>query len=384
MSKANHLNYLLEQYLQGIITRDELAEFYQYMEDNRLQEILDGVIHDYFTSAPDRLHTNSEKVGELAWQNITAQIEDSKPTVKLRLTMPLKLIAAAAAVVIISLTIFYFNPLGPKKDAVSIAVTRDLPPGTHRATLQAANGKIYQLGGSEKEIIAEEKAIRYQDGSILEAESGVQNFVLSTPKGGQYKITLADGTEAWLNAASSLSYPNRFIGKERRVIVQGEVYFEVTHNARQPFIVQTAKQEIKVLGTTFNVNAYPDEGKTVTTLVNGLVKLDQLNGTKTAFLYPGEQSVLEQQVFEVSPVDVSLYTAWKDGEFRFKATPLIAVLHQVERWYNLDIDYENIPQDIQIHASIRRDKPLSAVITALEKVTNLKFEIKGRSMKLMK
>lgn len=384
MSKPTRIKLLFDQYLQNIISEDELAELHQYLQDDEHQVIFDEAVGDYFDSTSHTVHIKSKEVGDLAWQKIAQHIAAPEPAKSLRLVSTFRFVATAAAIVIILFTTLYIYQSNLAQDHLRKTIAHDILPGTNKATLQARNGKMYQLAGSKEEIIAGEKAIRYKDGTLLETEDQVQNFTLSTPKGGQYRITLADGTKVWLNAASSLSYPNKFSDNERRVVLQGEAYFEVAHNAKKPFIVSTRDQEIKVLGTTFNVNAYQNEGMTVTTLINGRVKLNSPNSSKAAYLKPGEQSILNQNAFRIMPVDVTFYTAWKDGEFIFKATPLSTVLRQIERWYNLEIDYNGIPEDIQIHASIQRDKPLSAVLSALEKITNLKFDIEGRRMKLMK
>ncbi|NMN36054.1 FecR family protein [Pedobacter sp. SG918] len=384
MSKPTRIKLLFDQYLQNTITEDELAELYQHLQDDEHQAQFDEVVSHYFDSTSHAAHVNSKEVGDLAWQEISQHIADQQPPKKLRLFSTFKFVATAAAIVIVLFTTLYIYQSNHTQNRLGKAIAHDIQPGTHRATLQAANGKIYQLEGSKQEIVADKNAIRYKDGALLETEDQIQNFTLTTPKGGQYRITLADGTKVWLNAASSISYPSAFAGKERRVVVHGEAYFEVAHNAQKPFIVSTDKQDIKVLGTTFNVNAYENEGVTVTTLVHGRVQLNGPNISKPAYLNPGEQSVLNQYAFQIRPVDVSLNTSWKDGEFIFTATPLTAALRQIERWYNLEIDYRGIPENIQIHASIQRDKPLSAILSALEKITNLKFDVEGRRVKLMK
>lgn len=384
MSKPNRINLLFDQYLQNIINKDELAELHQHLQDDQHQALFDEAVSDYFDSTSHTAHTKAKEVGDLAWQKIAQHIAEPKPAKKLRLFSTFKFVAAAAALVIVLFTTFYIYQSNRAQDRLTKAIAHDIQPGTHRATLQASNGKIYQLEGSKEEIIAGEKAIRYKDGALLETEAQVQNFTLSTPKGGQYRITLADGTKVWLNAASSISYPSIFTANERRVVLRGEAYFEVAHNVHKPFIVNTETQEIKVLGTAFNVNAYENEGVTVTTLVHGRVQLKGPNTSNPSYLNPGEQAVLNRNTFQITPVDVTLNTAWKDGEFIFTATPLTVVLRQIERWYNLEIDYSGIPEDIQIHASIQRDKPLSAVLSALEKITNLKFDVEGRRVKMMK
>ncbi|SFA51754.1 FecR family protein [Pedobacter suwonensis] len=383
MSKPNRIKFLFDQYLNNVITEDELAELNEHLQNNEDELQFDAVVNGYFDSASHAVHPKSKAIGDLAWNAIAHEIEKVQPKQR-KLFSSLQYIAAAAAILIFLCSTFFIYRSIYLKDTLRKDIAHDILPGTHRATLQAANGKIYQLDGSKQEIINDENTIRYKDGALLEKEDQIQDFTLSTPKGGQYRITLADGTKVWLNAASSISYPSAFTGKERRVMVMGEAYFEVAHNAQKPFIVKTQSQEIKVLGTAFNVNAYQNEGVTVTTLVHGRVQLNSPDISEPAYLNPGEQSVLNQNAFRITPVDASFYTAWKDGEFIFKATPITEVLRQIERWYNLDIDYSGIPEDIQIHASIQRDRPLSAVLSAIEKITNLKFSIEGRRMKLTK
>ena len=207
---------------------------------------------------------------------------------------------------------------------------------------------------------------------------------LTTARKGQYKLTLPDGTAVWLNAESSLRYPLTFTGKERVVELQGEAYFEVKHNAQKPFIVQTPNQRLKVLGTVFNVSDYPNEEQTVTTLVQGKVSLSSPLSQGEQVLHPDKQAVLNQRGYQIADVDVRAFTAWKENEFRFKATPLPEVMRQLERWYDLDIDYAQVPKDIRIHALIRRDKKLSSVLYALEQTTNIKFRREGRRLVLMK
>lgn len=383
MSKPNRIKFLFDQYLNNVITKDGLAELNQHLQSNEDDLQFDEVVIGYFDSTSYSVHPKSKAIGDLAWNEIAYAIEKVQPKQR-KLFSPLQYVAAAAAILIFLFTSIFIYKSIDHKETLQTNIAHDILPGTHKATLQAANGKIYQLDGIKEEIIANENTIRYKDGALLEKEDQIQNFTLSTPKGGQYRITLADGTKVWLNAASSIAYPGAFRGKERRVMVTGEAYFEVAHNAQKPFIVSTREQEIRVLGTAFNINAYQNEGVTVTTLVHGRVQLNGPNISKPAYLNPGEQSVLNQNAFQVASVDASFYTAWKDGEFIFKATPITEVLRQIERWYDLDIDYNGIPEDIQIHASIQRDKPLSTVLSALEKITNLKFNIQGRRMKLMK
>jgi hypothetical protein len=382
----NNIEELFNKYIEETITDQELSQLYDLFRDENSQEKLDALLLAYFSgdsAGSPMLDARAGIVKDHAWLAIEEQL-GIRHASKFKKRSWWQGVAAAASLLLILSCGFYFYKefINDRRSASQVAGI-DIPPGTSRATLTASNGKVYQLNGEKEEIVTDKESIHYKDGDVLSASDSIQRVTLSTPRGGQYRVTLSDGTKVWLNAASSLSYPTFFTGKERKVKLNGEGYFEVAQNASQPFIVQTADQEVRVLGTSFNVNCYSDEHRTVTTLVTGSVQLDSKNDAGPLRLYPGEQAILAKAGFDVSAVDVSLYTAWKDGDFRFKATPLTEVLRQIERWYDLDIDYTGIPDDIKVHASIRRDKRLSTVLHALEKIGNIKFEVEGRNIRLI-
>ncbi|MBE5320729.1 FecR domain-containing protein [Pedobacter sp. MR2016-19] len=384
MNKEINVELLFEKYTNNSIDDEELFQLHSFFQTGNNEEQLNTLLQAYFASevTSDIPEEKSAEVADLAWIEIQQNIGLRKPTLMGRISWITKV--AAAVLIFLSLSVYFILKNDSAGKLASKDYITDIQPGTNRASLISSKGTVYQLNGEKQEIITENGIVHYKDGTLVENEESDQNLTLTTPKGGQYCVTLSDGTKVWLNAASSLSYPATFSGKERRVELLGEAYFEVHHNASQPFIVSTRGQQIRVLGTSFNVNAYNDDNKTVTTLVNGRVQLSRDGNDEAPQLHPGEQSVLAGAGFEIAEVDASLFIAWKDGQFRFKATPLTEVMRQVERWYNLDIDYTGIPTDIQIHASISRDKKLSTVLHALEKITDLKFEIKGRSVKLMR
>jgi len=384
MDEKTKVELLFEKYTNNTINDEELFQLHSFFQTGNNEEQLNRLLQAHFASdvPSDIPNERSAEVADLAWIEIQQNIGLKKPTLMGRISWITKV--AAAVLIFVSLSVYFILKNDSADKLASKNYITDIQPGTNRASLISSKGTVYQLNGEKQEIITKNGIVRYKDGTLVENEESDQHLTLSTPKGGQYSVTLSDGTKVWLNAASSLSYPASFTGKERRVELVGEAYFEVHHNASQPFIVSTRGQQIRVLGTSFNVNAYQDENKTVTTLVNGRVQLSRDGKNEAPQLHPGEQSVLAGAGFEIAEVDASLFIAWKDGQFRFKATPLTEVMRQVERWYNLDVDYTGIPADIQIHASISRDKKLSAVLHALEKITDLKFDIKGRSVKLMR
>ncbi|MBE9599443.1 FecR family protein [Pedobacter sp. MC2016-24] len=384
MEQGNKIQILFRKYIDKTLNREELAQLNDILGQKDSQEYFEELLQEHFQGHlknTAELELKAQLIQSRAWKKIAKSIPQRK-TPRLYAHVWSRIAVAAGLLLITSVAIYFFNQ--PSSVATNpSAHLHDIRPGTSRATLIASNGARYELNGSKQEIVIDRSSIHYTDGEKLADAQAGQNITLNTPKGGQYRVTLSDGTKVWLNAASSLSYPSNFTGKERKVKLEGEAYFEVAHNASHPFIVSTNEQQVKVLGTSFNVNAYANERKTVTTLLNGRVELSSSRVSATTQLHPGQQAVFDQSGFGVGAVDATLYAAWKDGEFRFKATPLIEALRQVERWYDLDIDYTGIPAGIQIHASISRNKQLSTVLHALEKISDLKFDVKGRRVKLM-
>lgn len=385
MKKQDQIQKIFGKYLAKTIDEKELAELFQFFDLQGDQAQLDEMLQSYFFSdLPEGMNrdVDSEALSDRAWSKIQLRISPEKRPVTIWTSWIWK--AAAAAIIIISLSIPYLIRDTESYLQSGTAVTdNDIQPGSDRATLTSSSGIVYQLNGSKHEIIVDKSSIHYKDGEVLMPQDSSEHITMTTPRGGQYRVVLSDGTQVWLNAGSSLSYSMIFSGHERRVELSGEAYFVVAHDTKKPFIVQTANQEVKVLGTSFNINAYSNESRTVTTLLTGSVQLSSRKGAEKAYLIPGQQSIMSNRDFDVQQVEVSLFTAWKDGEFRFQATPLTDVMRQIERWYDLDVDFSNIPEDIKIHASMQRNKKLSTVLHALEKITDLKFKVEGRSVRLM-
>ncbi|MFC3356043.1 FecR family protein [Sphingobacterium zeae] len=289
---------------------------------------------------------------------------------------------AAAVLLFLSVTFLVYkykqdNDLA--KQAVTMA-TSDIDPGKDQATLTFGDGQVISLDG--KAVKTDADGVTYVDGKTV-SQGSVQYATLSTPRKGQYKTLLPDGTVVWLNSASKLKYPTRFNGDQRLVELQGEGYFEVAHDRSKPFIVVSGGQKVKVLGTKFNINSYANEPAVLTTLVSGSVELSSNAGGVAVRLKPGEQGQMLNSGFKVSAVDVESYTAWTSNEFQFTGTPLMEVLRQLERWYDVDVDYKNVP-DKKVYGTISRDKKLQSVLYALGEITDLKFNATGRRIEIRK
>lgn len=195
---------------------------------------------------------------------------------------------------------------------------------------------------------------------------GYNTNVLTTGKGIQYQVSLADGTNVWINAASSFKYPTSFIGPERRVELTGEAYFEVFRNVSKPFIVHTERQNVEVLGTHFNINSYADEPAVRTTLLEGKVKVVELKTSSSATLLPGEQSVLADNTkLKVAQVNAGNTVAWKNGLFQFEDSDIQTIMRQLSRWYNVEFEIEGKVPDVKLWGEVHRNASFEKAMEVL-------------------
>lgn len=266
----------------------------------------------------------------------------------------------------------------------------NIKPGGNRAMLTLANGKTIDLEAAPKGILptgGQQSVNKTAEGNIAyqaDQTKGDNSFnTLTTPRGGKFSIRLADGTLAILDAESSIRYPLSFNGNKRTVEVRGQVYFEVVHNAKQPFIVKIGGQTIEDLGTHFNVNAYPDGKGIKTTLEEGRVSIT--NNTRTVFLKPGQAALsnLNQKEIIVSEADLEETLAWKNGYFRFKDEHIENIMSQLSRWYNIDIAYSGKLPDDGFNGTISRSKNLSQVLKMLERTGIVHFKSEGRRITVL-
>jgi ferric-dicitrate binding protein FerR (iron transport regulator) len=273
----------------------------------------------------------------------------------------------------------------------AMAKTGDILPGKQGAVLTLADGRqvvLDSLGNgvvaiqNGAQVVLEDGGLTYSSGDHAAGELAYN--ILSTPKGRQFQLTLPDGTRVWLNAASSLRYPASFSGKERRVTVTGEVYFEVAANSALPFKVDAGNgTEINVLGTHFNINAYADNGGIKTTLLDGSVKV--LAGSSGVLLRPGQQAQTiahagaQPEIKVISDPDTEKTMAWKNGLFNFENATLEEVMPQLERWYDIEVMYEKGIPNIRFGGKLSRDVSLAGLLKSLEE-TEVHFRIEGRKL----
>ncbi|MCD0488095.1 FecR family protein [Pedobacter sp. MC2016-14] len=305
---------------------------------------------------------------------------------------------AAAVVLLVPALVFLmiFRSTNNEQQIEIASGSADLKPGRSRATLKLANGteifldtlrsglnKIKQDGAS----ISNERngELVYIKSSETET-SKIEYNTISTPKGGTYKVLLPDSTQVWLNSSSELTYPTSFAHADARVVkLEGEAFFAVKKlkdekGKSQPFIVSTAQQQIKVLGTQFNINAYADELNLKTTLIEGSVEVN--NSVK---LKPGEQAISAGKEVEIRTVDVSSYIDWKNGDFNLKNNDFRTTMRKISRWYDVEIVYDpSFPQDVKLGGWISRDKNISSVLNLIQKTAKVHFKLEGRRVTVSK
>jgi transmembrane sensor len=259
-------------------------------------------------------------------------------------------------------------------------------PGGNKAVLTLANGSTIVLDSAHNGVLAKQgNSIINKTGDgklVYRASATADNEVpqintVTTPRGGQYHIVLPDGSDVWLNAASSISYPTIFNGKTRRVEITGEAYFEVTKNAAMPFIVKSPRAEVDVLGTHFNIMAYADEDVMKTTLLEGAVKIIA-NGS-SGILKPGQQAVLNNKDELSINNDADDEIAWKNGLFQFRGADIRSIMRQAARWYNVDVVFEGKVPVKQYTGRISRNVKASALLNML-KYTGVNAIIEGNSI----
>ncbi|WGQ11832.1 FecR domain-containing protein [Pedobacter gandavensis] len=399
MEKDKYLQQLAEKWKNGTISPAEQLEFNQWYDAFDDSMLEDPETKESAAELKDRLYArilSRENIATAAEH--AAQHHDAKVLPMPKAAKPISFwisIAAAAAIFIAIAAALIFLP-PPKNNTVNTLAqnqAHDLKPGGQIATLTLADGHTVSLNQLKTAELIEQTGI-----SIHKSKEGVLVYrvkngksaaltpefnTLSTPIGGTYQIELPDGSKVWLNAASSIRFPASFEGlKERKVELKGEAYFEVAKDKTKPFKVSRNQQEVEVLGTHFNVNAYSNEGPIKTTLLEGSVSLHLSNGP-SAKLQPGEQAVFKDGKWNIKAVNAADVIAWQKGNFVFNDEELSSILRQLERWYGVQVDYSQVP-DRKFSGVISKNVYLSKVLKMLELAGDVHLNLEGNTIKAAK
>lgn len=392
MTENNHyIAGLIGKYLDNSLNADEkmaLTEWINASDDNRrlFAELSDQ----------QQLVANLQRFYAYDTDRISRKISEQIPGFGQPIMTPVHRVhfirrwgwAAAAALLLAGSAYLLVMNKKDQSPAIASNVT-DITPGSQGAILTLADGRQVVLDSLTSGVVAQQNgsSIVLSDGKLKydpsgEAVSDIQYNKMTTPKGRQFQLTLPDGTKVWLNAASSIRYPTVFAGKERKVEIYGEACFEVAKDANKPFLVNVNnKASIEVLGTLFNVNAYENEKTINTTLLDGSVKV--INEPASVILKPGQQAQISNtpggKIAIVNKPDIEKIMAWKSGLFNFEGANLEEVMRQLERWYNIDVVYENGIPDIQFMGEMSRQISLTDLLEILRR-TEVDFRVEGRKL----
>ncbi|WP_374163517.1 FecR family protein [Arcticibacter sp. MXS-1] len=388
--KESMLRNLARKWKDGTISEEEKEIFnkwYDSFDDSFLEVSTPG--------AP-------QEISERIYRNIVAREKIRKTSfLSFRGYLPVKI--AASVLFILSLTFFFYYISQPlqQQHTQTEKMADGIRPGENKAVLTLPNGARVVLDSAKNRLLASRGNLtvrQSQAGQIVFQLNGTgvrrtgaraEYNTISTPRGGQYQIELPDGTRVWLNAASSLKFPTVFGTDERRVELTGEAYFEVTKlwrvgrdSKRVPFIVATQGQEVRVLGTHFNVNAYPDEGVIRTTLLEGAVKVFKAGTGESRLLRPGQQ-LTNGNTLVVGDVDAEQEIAWQKGYFIFNNEPCESVMRKISRWYDVDVEYRGDIRNKRFGGAISKFERISEVLRIMELTGTIHFKIEERRIIVM-
>lgn len=385
---AQYYAALIFKQLKGAITAEEQQELDSWLEEDiRNQELLASLRNKEVISKEIAFFDGIDVAAD--WEAVAARTQ-FKPAARVVAWKRMARWSVAAAL-LAGIVLLYRWQQGSKEVTPEMVASgtakfkNDVLPGSNKAVLQLANGQTMSLNDSSTNPITEEDGtkIAQQTGQLVynngAADKGGEEMLfntLSTPRAGQYQLTLPDGTKVWLNASSAIRFPLRFSSKERLVELTGEGYFEVAKNSA-PFRVMVNGMEVAVLGTHFNITAY--NGVTKTTLTEGAVKI-RLADKRSWQLAPGQQAVVKQDAVQVAYADVEKAIAWKEGVFYFKDDDFEDIMEQIARWYDLDIQIKGKIPGKRISGNINREARLSQVLEMLNFVSGATFSIDGKKV----
>ncbi|RQO69714.1 hypothetical protein DBR43_16755 [Pedobacter sp. KBW06] len=383
--KNENPSLLIQKYINGTASPEEREQLLNWYRSQQPETV----------EWPSARETEEKQVYDRMLSNIDRHIDASYPQ-----PVPLSkwyYIAAAAAIFMVGsfATVLYLDKAAPEKVQV-LTYKNDVKPGGNKAILKLADGSELVLDGATKATFAHQEGLniaRISDGQLAfdkqpkgaQTESGTPKYnTISTPKGGQYRIILPDGTKVWLNAISSIRFPSYFSAGERRVEITGEAYFEVSKNKQMPFRVISGQQVLEVLGTKFNINAYTNEPQINTTLAEGSIRLNRINTSESSILKPGEQAQLKtgnsRLAAKIVAADLDEALAWKNDAFVFNDMPITEIMQQIERWYDVELVYSGAKPDLRFTGIIPRNSNLSTFLRVLEGSGGLKFGIEHKKV----
>ena len=373
-----------EQWLKAFVDREEDFDYEAFCEMMRSPDNED--LREEFERV--RRLTVLEADKAKMWKQVQSRMNKNS---RYRVKRYLKYAAIIVAFVLAGGTWWMVKENPEEIISVELSETSMLSPGTPKAYILFSSGQRMDLTTTEHDTMIMEKGMQVRVGSsgkisYIPGDSGSilkQEIVYNTivvPRGGEYKLELADGTLVWLNSDSELRYPVKFAGSQRDVWLKGEGYFEVSKNPEKPFRVVVDDMIVKVLGTSFNINAYKDRGNILTTLVSGKVDIQDMSGKSLVVMSPNQQVDFRHgKISSVQEVDITRFVSWIDGKFYFNDMTLENIMSQLQRWYDIEVFF--VDEELKSYpftGVIRRDFTAGQIFEIIEKTTRVKFNVRGK------
>ena len=396
MKSSQHLYQLINKYKSNEATAAELELLQDYLADDLYKEIIQEVLQDSLLEDVD-----VEIVEDVDFQNeldfVFKKIKETQANQvhsirKNRVNYGYIVKIAAAILCVFSLGLIVHYYVNDNKEEVQAVASQDVLPGWNQAFLGIDGKNRVELADNDAGIVVSDQSISYSNGESIQGLALNQSqqksveLVLEVPRKGKYKVQLSDGTLVWLNSDSKLKYPSVFEGEVRKVELEGEAYFEVSSALsanNKPFIVNSRGQEIKVLGTHFNVQAYSDESETVTSLLEGSVQVRSIIANSSLLLSSGQASFYNhnQQSLAKKSMDVSQSIGWKEGLFILRGQKLGDIMRQIARWYDVEVKYlDSAPLELQLGGVISHSNSLKEVLHAISQTSAVSFQINGKTV----
>ena len=383
MKEAFEIARIIQKSLKGKLSESEERQLsgWRKVSDENERAFQRMISEDFYTIGMEKLEMYDSRV---AYGRFLQKKYQQRR--KRRFLINMARVAAVALPFVIAL-VLYVGLNREEEQMVRPSLASNILPGTSKAVLTLANGQMIPLGKEATDstiitdgtqISASGSGVTYASG--VESESVVYNK-LEIPRGGEFCLTLSDGTRVWLNSETSIQYPVAFGAKERRVFVQGEAYFEVAKDAKKPFTVQFMSSSVTVLGTSFNIRAYPEEKQSQTTLAEGSVRI--YSPGSSMLLKPGEQAEVSALSGEMvkQEVEVKNFTSWKDGRFVFEQQPLEDIMRTLERWYDIRVIFKDEgAKRISLSGNMKRYGDFSQVMKMLQMTGDVRFELHGNDV----
>ncbi|HEY8388901.1 MAG TPA: FecR domain-containing protein [Parasegetibacter sp.] len=395
METPEQIAQLLYKLAQGTLTAEDEVLLQRWISASPHNKNLAGSLDDDFRLMED-IHLlrpeNWNLLEERMYQKISAHCRAQTPAPVIPVYRRWFVAASVVLLVVVGTYLWYQKNNESIPNNTSQQILTDIAPGRQGAILTLADGTQIDLDSAGTRVIVNENGVQamLKEGQLIYDGVGsgsITYHTTTTPNGRQFEMALPDGTRIWLNAGSSITYPTAFVGNTRTVSLTGEAYFEVSKNKEKPFIVIIAdRAKVEVLGTHFNVNAYANELSINTTLLEGAVKVSRLLTTGSDLsvqLKPGQQAQVGDEVRVVNDADIEKVMAWKNGLFNFNGLNFSEIMRQLERWYDIRVEYENnkVP-DIPIAGEMTRGVTLNALLTQLGEM-GVRYKLNERTLLIL-